>query len=67
MNFDAMTLIIGTMKPKFDKGTEARRRARQAAPKAGATKKINDKRFKPLKHKKPLHDFLGEQLKDLSD
>jgi len=33
---------------------EARRRARNSAPKAGATRKIEDKRRKPAKHKKPL-------------
>jgi len=37
-----------------DLGKEARRRARKAAPKAGATRKIEDKRTKAPKHKKPL-------------
>jgi hypothetical protein len=36
---------------KFDKGTEARRAARQAI-KPPAMRVIPDKRFKPAKHKK---------------
>lgn len=36
---------------KFDKGTEARRAARQAI-KPPAMRVIPDKRFKPTKHKK---------------
>jgi len=38
----------------FDKGTEARRQARNKAAKAPATRKIGDKRHKQPKHKKPL-------------
>ena len=38
----------------FDKGTEARRAARNKAAKPPATRKIGDKRCKPAKHKKPL-------------
>ncbi len=39
----------------FDKGTEARRAAREQAAKAPATRKIGDKRNKPPKHRKPLN------------
>ena len=35
---------------------EARRRARNAAQKPGATRKIEDKRRKPVKHRKPLRE-----------
>jgi hypothetical protein len=45
-----------TRKPKFDKGTEARRVARDKAAKPPATRKILDKRLKPPKHRKPLSD-----------
>ncbi len=37
---------------RFDKAVEARRAARAHAPKAGATRRIPDKRFKAPKHKK---------------
>lgn len=38
----------------IDTGKEARRVARDKAAKAGATRKIGDKRFKAPKHRKPL-------------
>jgi hypothetical protein len=44
---------------KLDKATEARRAARQSGLKAGATRKIADKRVKPPKHKKPLTSDFG--------
>lgn len=40
----------------FELAAEARRRARKCAPKAGATRKIADKRNRPPKHKKPLRE-----------
>jgi hypothetical protein len=39
-------------KKRLDKGTEARRLARKAAAKAGATRVVLDKRKKQEKHKK---------------
>jgi hypothetical protein len=38
-------------KKRLDKGTEARRLARKAAPKPNATRIVEDKRRKPQKHK----------------
>lgn len=38
----------------IDAGKLARASARKNAPKPGATRKIQDKRRKPAKHKKPL-------------
>jgi hypothetical protein len=37
---------------KLDKGSEARRLARKAAAKPGATRVVEDRRKKPEKHKK---------------
>jgi hypothetical protein len=39
-------------KKKFDKGTEARRAARQSGVAPSSTKVIEDKRKRPPKHKK---------------
>jgi hypothetical protein len=44
------------MKLRFDKGTEARRVARNQAQKPPATRKIGDRRRKPPRHKKPLRE-----------
>jgi len=41
-------------KPRLEKGTEARRRARRSGLAPGATRIIEDKRQKPDKHKKNL-------------
>lgn len=41
-------------KEKLDKGTEARRVARESGIKPGATRIIPDKRKKPPKHQKDL-------------
>jgi len=41
---------------RMDKVKDARRRARNRAQKPGAVQVIPDKRRKPVKHKKPLHD-----------
>ncbi|HTP70419.1 MAG TPA: hypothetical protein VMJ35_16025 [Dongiaceae bacterium] len=44
-------------KKKLDKGTEARRRARQSGLKPSTTRVIEDKRRRPPKHKRdPLRD-----------
>ena len=40
----------------IDTGKVARRAARKNAPKAGATRKIEDKRKKAPKHRKPLRE-----------
>lgn len=40
----------------IDPAKEARRRARKVAPKAGAVRKIEDKRRKQVKHVKPLRE-----------
>lgn len=50
------TLIKMRVKRQFDKATEARRAARMHAAKPGATRKIEDKRRKPVKHSKPLQE-----------
>jgi hypothetical protein len=47
-------------KKRLDKGTEARRLARKAAAKAGATKVVVDKRRKPEKHRKDSSDWVIE-------
>jgi hypothetical protein len=39
-------------KKRLDKGTEARRLARKAAPKPSSTRVVEDKRRKPEKHKR---------------
>jgi hypothetical protein len=41
---------------KMNQSKEARRRARKAAAKAPSTRKIEDKRRKPVKHRKPLEE-----------
>jgi hypothetical protein len=41
---------------EMNQGKEARRHARRAAAKAPSTRKIEDKRRKPEKHKKPLEE-----------
>lgn len=41
-------------KPKFEKGTEARRIARENAGTPPAARVIPDRRLKPPKHRKPL-------------
>lgn len=41
---------------KIDIGKEARRAARKSGLKPGATRKIEDKRRKPPKHRKPLRE-----------
>jgi hypothetical protein len=43
-------------KPKFEKGTEARRIARENVGAPPAERIIPDRRLKPPKHKKPLLD-----------
>jgi len=43
-------------KPKFEKGTEARRIARESAGPPPAARVIPDRRRKPPKHKKSLID-----------
>jgi len=56
--------LAGTHMPKkrsrLDKGREARRLARKAAPKPSTTRVVEDKRKKPEKHKK-------EWTKELED
>ena len=44
-------------KSKFEKGTEARRAARESAGTPPAARVIPDQRRKPPKHKKPLIDL----------
>lgn len=44
---------------RLDKGKEARRAARKHAQKPQATRKIEDKRRKPPKHRKPLGSHYG--------
>jgi hypothetical protein len=41
---------------RFDKAIEARRRARNEAQKPNAVRVIPDKRMRPPKHRKPLHE-----------
>lgn len=41
-------------KPKFEKGTEARRIAREKVGAPPAERVIPNRRLKPMKHKKPL-------------
>lgn len=44
----------GTLSGVFDQATNARRVARNQAQKPGATRKIEDKRSKPEKHRKAI-------------
>lgn len=41
---------------KFDKAVEARRQARNRAPVPPVSRRIEDKRRKPPKHRKPLRE-----------
>ena len=45
---------------RFDKAVEARRRARNAAQKPGAVRVIPDKRQRPAKHRKPMHEAMAD-------
>ena len=45
---------------RFDKAIEARRRARSEAQKPGAVRVIPDKRQRPAKHRKPLHEAMAD-------
>lgn len=49
-----MAMAKRRKRPKFEKGTEARRIARENAGTPPAAQVIPDRRRKPLKHKKPL-------------
>lgn len=50
------TLVMPHAPHRINKGTDARRRARIAAAKAPAVRKIEDKRRKPAKHRKPFRE-----------
>jgi len=50
---------IKTLTGTFDQATNARRVARNRAQKPGATRKIEDKRRKPAKHRKAQHVVCG--------